>query len=97
MSCFQLSEAEVLWTPEPMVGYASHPWRGDAAGLPAGKPPMLVGKGGQPEASPDVVKASVRSDRARFLQPVVWDWGGMDGLWGWILKLSALTETQVLK
>ena len=31
---------------------------------------MLVGKGGQPEASPYVVKASVRSDRARFLQPV---------------------------
>ena len=31
---------------------------------------MLAGKEGQPEASPDVVKASVRSDRARFLQPV---------------------------
>lgn len=46
------------------------PWRGDAAGLPAGKPLMLAGKEGQPEASPDVVKASVRSDRARFLQPV---------------------------
>ena len=38
--------------------------------VPARKPLMLAGKGGQPEAPPDVVKASVRSDRARFLQPV---------------------------
>lgn len=71
MSCFQLEwEAGGALTLSPWWAMPPCPWRGDAAGLPAGKPLMLVGKGGQPEASPYVVKASVRSDRARFLQPV---------------------------
>ena len=47
MSCFQLEwEAGGALTLSPWWAMPPCPWRGDAAGLPAGKPLMLVGKGG---------------------------------------------------